>query len=126
MALSIELLTHHPAPPRTTAAIIGHAQSCRRKNRPVAWIREELVNNRESTPEARPGADRDIGELEDETSVRLSARVMATGLCAVDYTPYAPQAVLISVRRRICDSVVSELVGVNRIVSIVRTPCNLE
>jgi hypothetical protein len=92
MAFSIELLTHHPAPPSTTAAMIGHAQSCRRKNRPVAWIREELDNNREITPEARPRADRDIGELEDATSVLLSTFVMATRLYVVHYTCSAPQA----------------------------------
>jgi hypothetical protein len=44
----------------------------------VAWIREELLNNREITPEARPRDDRDIGEPEDTLWLFLSSSFILT------------------------------------------------
>ena len=78
--------------------MIGHAQSCRRKNRPVAWIREELVNNREIAPEARPRADRDIGELEDAALCCLSWLGMETGPPSRSFYPLPASVVSTSFR----------------------------
>ena len=65
--------------------MIGHAQSCRRKNRPVACKPAELANFRDSAPDTRPIADRDMGPPEDSAwSVRWSF-VMAKGLHLVGY-----------------------------------------
>jgi hypothetical protein len=64
IASSIDRFTHQPAAPNKTAAMIGQAQSCRRRNRPVACIFAELLNHRETTPETRPTADREIDAAE--------------------------------------------------------------
>src|SRR5688500_2943738 len=64
MASSTDRLTHQPDPPNTTAAMIGHTQSCRRRNRAVAWTLEEPPNQRDTAPVRRPTDERDIGPAE--------------------------------------------------------------
>ncbi len=45
--------------------MIGQAQSCLRRNRPVAWMLDALKNRRDIVPVSRPTAERDVAVTED-------------------------------------------------------------